>query len=117
MKYVVLSFSLLFSLGFISDSNEEIIVAHSGHKHEKKISETEAIEKSKEIIGDLISKKKIDPSWKDAVFQKIEKKKYGKRTEWRAAYSNSKITDEGKKTLYVFMKLSGKYVAANYTGK
>ncbi len=37
--------------------------------------------------------------------------------EWLVIFNNENITDEEKQTLYVFLTISGEYIAVNYTGK
>lgn len=87
-----------------------------GHSHShREISKKTTVKAGKYHIKKLIEAKKIDPSWKDAKHASSEKKKFGHRTEWVAIFTNKKGV-KGKK-LYVFMKLSGNFVAANFTGK
>ena len=92
--------------------------AHPDH-HEAprpEISEDKAKARAKEEVDRLAAKNEIDPSWKDAGrLTAIEKKTVGKRWEWRATFQNDKV--EEKKVLYVFLKSSGEFVAANFTGK
>ena len=47
--------------------------------------------------------------------KKKELKIFGKKTEWVVTFDNEKGV-KGKK-LYIFLKLSGEFVAANFTGK
>lgn len=117
MKHLAIVFALFLVQSEVVLDNASIIYAHSNHKHAKPISKQKAAEKSAEIIKRLIKETKIDSSWLDAKFETIEKKKYGKRTEWKVTYINPKTQDESKKKLYIFMKLSGAYIAANHTGK
>ena len=63
----------------------------------------------------LVKAGKIDSTWTKAVFDKSEKKKFGKKTEWVVTFNNKKGV-KGKK-LYIFLKLDGEFVAANFTGK
>ena len=42
-------------------------------------------------------------------------KKFGKKTEWVVTFNNKKGL-KGKK-LFIFLKLNGDFVAANFTGK
>lgn len=89
--------------------------AHS-HSHDKhKISKEKSIELGRKEVGVLIKAGKIDASWKDATFDKSEKKKIKSRTEWVVTFNNKKGV-KGKK-LFIFFKLSGKIIAANFSGK
>lgn len=76
-------------------------------------------EKTKEIgmyhIERLIKAEKLNASWKDPKYNNSEKKKFGDKTEWVVTFDNEKGV-KGKK-LYIFLKLSGEFVAANFTGK
>ena len=62
-----------------------------------------------------VKKGKIDKSWINAKHEKSIKKKYAKRTEWIVTFLNENGV-KGKK-LYIFLKLNGEFVAANFTGK
>jgi len=66
-------------------------------------------------IARLVKAKKIDSTWTKAIFDKAVKKNYGKKTEWLVTFNNEKGV-KGKK-LYIFLKPSGEFVAANFTGK
>lgn len=85
-----------------------------GHSHEQ-ISKSKTIQVGKKHIARLVKSGKIDASWKAAKHIKSEKKKFGNKVEWVVSYKNEKGV-KGK-TIYIFLKLSGKYVAANFTGK
>ena len=92
--------------------------SHGGGDHHAK----ELSEKKIEAIADkqvkhLIEEKVIDKSWSDITKDKMEKKKFNKTFEWVVSYKNSKITDEAKQTLYIFIGLTGKIIASNYTGE
>ena len=95
-----------------------------GHSHDhskKAISQEQAKILGKKEIAKLVKKGKLDASWNKANFTYSEKKKFGKRTEWVLSYENKKGVKgvkgvKGKK-LYVFLTLSGKFIAANFTGK
>lgn len=93
--------------------------AHEGHDHEVVlITTSEAETRAKEEIARLADSGKIDSSWKTAA--KVETsglKGEGKKQEWALTFSNPNVTDATKKTLYVFLTPTGKYVAANFTGR
>ncbi len=87
-----------------------------GHSHgaEAAITEDQAQARSHEEIDRLISKRKLDASWSKAEFVSVEKKASKGKEEWLVTYKNA--TSE-KKDLFVFLSASGKFVAANHTGK
>ena len=91
---------------------------HSDHVHAPKKPVTEDVAKKNAVdsIGVLIKKKKLEDSWSKAEFVSIEKKQFGKKMEWLAIYKNSAVKDVAKQKLYIFMKLSGEFLAANYSG-
>lgn len=87
-----------------------------GHSHgAPAISKEKTVEIGKYHVQRLIKNKKLDVSWKNAKYDSSEKKTFGKKTEWLVIFNNDKGI-KGKK-LYIFLKLSGEFVAANFTGK
>ena len=89
-----------------------------GHSHSHDpVTQSQAEEVAIKSIAMLIEKGKIDGSWKTVSVAKSEKKKFGDNIEWVVSFNNDKISDNAKQTLYVFLSLTGDYIAANYTGK
>lgn len=89
-----------------------------GHSHSHDpVSQGKAEEVAKQNVARLVDKGKIDKSWKSTSVAKAEKKKFGQKMEWVVSFKNDKISDTSKQTLYVFLSLTGDYIAANYTGK
>jgi hypothetical protein len=93
-----------------------------GHSHKHGHSHDNAnitLNKTKEIgieeIGKLIKNKKIHQSWKDSTYEKSEKKVFSGKTEWVVTFTNKNAV-KGKR-LYLFLKLSGHFIAANFSGK
>lgn len=84
-----------------------------GHSHD----EAPAIRKEqtgvigREHVQRLVDSKKIDSSWLRSSFDKSIMKK----NEWLVTFVNEKGI-KGK-ILYIFLEKSGKFVAANFTGK
>lgn len=108
--------ALLISLGLAFATAS---FGHSDHHHPPKKPVTEDVAKKNagDSISALIKKKKLEESWSKAEFVSIEKKKFGGKEEWVAIYMNKAVKDATKQKLYIFMKLSGEFLAANYTGK
>mgnify|MGYP003641986270 CR=1 FL=1 len=108
MKVITLIAALLFST---------ITMAGPGHKHSHGHSHEAAMPKEKmsEVaqfhIARLVKAQKLDASWLEAKFDKTVMKK----NEWLVTFNNEKGV-KGKK-LYIFLKKSGDFVAANFTGK
>lgn len=113
-------FSLAVSLLAIQNA-----VAHPEHDHPRKapptappaaLEEGGAKARAQEELVRLVSIKKIDPSWKDAGRSStIKKVGDPKKWEWLITFDNDKVKEN--KRLYVFLKPSGEFVAANFTGK
>ena len=90
---------------------------HDGHTHSHDIDANGAQKAALSILNTLVSKKKIDSSWKTAKAGSAEKKTFGSNTEWLVTFNNASVKDPSKNTLYIFLTTEGKYVAANFTGK
>jgi hypothetical protein len=85
-----------------------------GHNHSHDIpvmNKEKAGEIGRYHIERLIKAKKLVTSWKQAKFDKSVMKK----NEWLVTFDNEK-GEKGKK-IYIFLKKSGEFVAANFTGK
>ena len=115
MKHLLLIGALIFSFSSLAGPGSGHSHSHS-HSHSKK---SILKEKTREIgrhhVERLIKSGKIDDSWKNSIFDKSEKKTFGNKTEWVITFDNKKGV-KGKK-LYIFLKLSGEFVAANFSGK
>jgi len=85
-----------------------------GHDHDMEISKDQVIEKASGYVDKLIKKGKLDASWEQIAPMGV---KENDAHEWVVTYSNPEIEDSEKQTLYMFLTLSGKYIAANFTGK
>lgn len=115
MKVLFITTMMLFSLTSFAGPGSNHSHGH-GHSHDKPaVTEEKTVELGKVHIERLIKAQKLDESWKNASYNKSEKKKFGTRTEWVVTFDNEK-GEKGKK-LYIFLKLSGEFVAANFTGK
>ena len=91
--------------------------SHGGGEHHAKELSKEKIENiANNQVKNLIKEEIIPKSWSDISKDKMEEKKFNKTFEWVVSYKNSKITDEAKQTLYIFISLHGKIIASNYTG-
>jgi len=87
-----------------------------GHAHgAPAVSQKELQSKGLYHIDRLIKAGKLDSSWKVSRFVSSEKKKFSGHTEWVVTFENAKSV-KGK-NLYLFFRMSGEFVAANFTGK
>jgi hypothetical protein len=89
--------------------------SHGAPKEVKQIDATKAEKLARDKVQVLVSKEKVDASWNEAKLASADIKEFKGKKEWLLTFSNEK----GKKgkTLYVFLKLDGEFVAANFTGK
>lgn len=85
------------------------------HKHAPAIDEAAARERAQAEVERLIGAGKLEASWKGVACKSLEKKPIKKRWEWLATFENPAAGKD--KLLYVFLKPSGEFVAANHTGK
>lgn len=99
-------------------------MAGSGHEHEhdhdhshEPVTQGQAEQAASKVVLRLVEKGKIDASWKKVQIEKSLKKKFGQNMEWVVSFNNKAIRDPEKQTLYVFLTLTGDYIAANYSGK
>ena len=81
----------------------------------KKIDAAKAEKLARNKIRVLAFQSKVDVSWNFSKLDSAIIKDFMGKKEWLLTFSNEK----GKKgkTLYVFLKLDGEFVAANFTGK
>ena len=116
MKTNKLILATILSL-FVAPS---IVRAGEGHNHDhdkpaledKSVVET----RGKEELKRLLAKGKVDASWKDvSAVKSVEKKSFGKKWEWVVIFENPAAKED--KLLYVFLKASGEFLAANHSGK
>ncbi len=115
MKYLLLIGALTLSFSSFAGPGGGHSHGHA-HSHSKEsISKEKTVEIGRYYIERLVKSGKIDASWKSSTFAKSEKKKFGKKMEWVVTFDNEKGV-KGKK-LFIFLKLSGEFVAANFTGK
>ena len=92
--------------------------SHGGHGHAHgPVSKTSVIHKAQNRLEKLIKKGKLDKSWHSIKAASAEKKTFNGQEEWLVTFNNPALSGQSKKTLYMFFKLDGHYLATNYTGK
>jgi len=92
-------------------------IAGAGHSHGEAITNEQATSLASQKMKQLIDVGKIDPTWKEVKVSSIEQKTFSHDPEWVVKFTNDKISDASKQTLYMFFSLDGRYIAANYTGE
>lgn len=113
MKLILLSVCFLISTVSFAGPG----TGHShGHSHAKPaIAKEKTEEVGRSHIQRLIKAGKLDASWTDSRLESAEQKEFGKKKEWVLLFVNEK--DVKNQKLYIFLKLSGDFIAANFTGK
>ena len=88
-----------------------------GHTHERSINAKQAEVNAQSIVDQLVEKKAIDASWKGSKpVESLSQTSSGAKF-WQVTFKNSAVSDQAKQTLYVFLTTTGKYLAANHSGK
>ncbi|MCW8901502.1 MAG: DUF6488 family protein [Gammaproteobacteria bacterium] len=112
LKTLLLGLTLgLFSMIAIAGSGHD-----HGHSHEP-VNQENASSIATKIVANFIKQKTLDKSWESTTVSSSEKKMFNGKQEWVVSFENEKVTDAKKRKLYIFLTLSGDYIAANYTGK
>jgi hypothetical protein len=87
-----------------------------GHSHSHvHISKSKSQSIARKHVERLVKAKKIESSWLKSKFDKSIKKKFSGKLEWVVTFTNASGV-KGKKKLYIFLKESGDFVAANFSG-
>jgi hypothetical protein len=112
IQTIILSLSIsFFSLSTLAGSD------HDHGQNHTPVTQSQAEQDATDGILRLVEQSKIDGSWKSAPVEKTLKKKFGDNMEWVISFKNENITDPAKQIIYVFLTLSGEFLAANYTGE
>ena len=116
MKFLTLffAFSLILSTTAIAGGGH-----NHGHGHgpaATPVNQATAKTNATKEVASLVKRKKLDKSWSDVKVNSIEKQTFNGKAEWLVTFVNSEVTDKTKQKLYVFLTLSGDYIAANYSG-
>lgn len=102
----------------LTAGNSHAEINHHGHNHKTEPIDRAAAEtKAIEMKNKFIKKKVIDESWKDIKVDTSYTEMYDGKEEWVITFKNDEIKDVKKQKLYVFLKIDGKYIAANFTGE
>lgn len=88
--------------------------AGDGHNHDNELSQNQIQEKASGFVARIVEKGQLDASWTQI---KPKQAQETSNHEWLVSFVNPEIKDHNKQTLYIFMTLSGKYIAANFTGQ
>jgi hypothetical protein len=111
----IFSFALFLAPMTIMAGNEHNHDHGHGHSHEPATQE-QAEHSANDIVLKLVENGKIESSWKSTPVNEARKKKFGDTMEWVITFTNEKVADPEKQTLYIFLSLAGEYIAANFSG-
>ena len=111
-KPLLSCFLLLYLLIFFCGQ-----VAAAKKNNDAPVNMESAVKTAKIVVNKLAKGEKIDKSWLKINAKSAIVRQYPHGTEWVIAFNNRKIKKVSHRTLYIFLTLSGKYVAANYTGQ
>lgn len=91
-------------------------IAHGGKEHSHELIQSgQARERAVAAVGKLVESGKVTAEWK-TLLPTIQKKTFETATEWVATFENSTASDPDKRKLFVFLSLTGEFLAANHTG-
>lgn len=109
LRLTVITAVLTFSSGALAHEDH-------GPKPMKvaELGQDEAGARAANEVKRLVSNKKVDGAWSGAALKSLEKKTTNGNWEWLATFEAPKTKE---KLLFVFLKPSGEFVAANFTGK
>lgn len=111
LKSIILTCALLLSpLTVLAGGGHDHGHGHSAEPAESTQSKAVAI--ATDRVAMLVSNGKIDASWKSVKATSAEVK----ANEWLVIFNNKKISEPSKTTLYIFLSITGEFLAANFTG-
>ena len=74
------------------------------------------VDPNEELVEDDEEDDQLDESWAFVTATSARKIVFKGNREWEVVFVNNKITDPTKQKIYVFLTLSGKHIAVNYSG-
>ena len=109
----------LYLFFLIVSISAQTIAAAGAEKNNKDtpVNMESAVKTAKIIVNKLAIGEKIDKSWLKINAASAIIRQYPQGKEWVIAFNNQKINKKSHQTLYIFLTLSGKYVAVNYSGQ
>ncbi|HYE92618.1 MAG TPA: DUF6488 family protein [Terriglobales bacterium] len=81
------------------------------------LAKDEVVARAKEERDRLITEKKLESAWQSAAEPGIEQKWFNGRPEWVVTFRHPAPKDKAKQALYIFLTPTGRFVAANHTGR
>jgi len=90
--------------------------AGSGHYHGP-IDQAAAEVKAEKAVSSLVQQDVLEASWKGQPVSSIEKTKRNGDVVWRATFNNATASDKTKRSLFVYLTITGGFITANYTAQ
>ena len=115
IKFNTLVFGSIFVIALLI----LLIPENRNHRYsytELPVSQEIANESALKIIARLVEDDQLDESWAFVTATSARKIVFKGNREWEVVFVNNKITDPTKQKIYVFLTLSGKHIAVNYSG-
>lgn len=112
----ILFFFLVKSNFAFSGPSKDHMHFNKGVTNNRSISKTKAIELAQGHVFRLTMKGKLNRSWLRSKFLDIKKKMFYGKNEWVLRFKNEKEIEKVD-ILYIFLKMDGSYLAANFSGK
>jgi hypothetical protein len=92
-----------------------LVFAHGGKKHANSFTALQALQKSTDLLNQLVGSGKLDESWEtDLANVGITNRQKGGNTEYVVSFQRSA---GDPKTVYIFFTADGKYSGSNFTGE
>jgi hypothetical protein len=110
----------LFSIALAITCSQSVFAGagEDCHFHGNKPAAKETVLKcADQRVGKLITRGKLDTSWKGVIPESIAPIDGEKGKEWKIVIRNPAAIDKTKVTLYLFYSENGNFIAANHTGK
>lgn len=91
-------------------------MAGAGHSHGP-INQDKVTVKAEKTVNSLINQGVLDNSWAGLPVTTIERTKRNGDLVWLARVENTNAKDAAKRTLYIYLTLTGGFINANYSGQ
>ena len=107
---------LLTALAFSTTSTYAGPGSDLSHTHATPATKEKVLKNALSAVAAIVKKNKIEASWAEVKHSEAKKKMFKHGQEWVVTFDNPKVSNQKKKTLYVFISLDGQYLGANFSG-
>lgn len=114
----VYSLFVALALSALSPMTQASLGLPAGHNHtvQNPIVRDEALDIAARILEKLVEKNFVATSWLSVKPAAADKNKTATGEEWKIRFNNPKEIDPAKRSVYIFLTVTGEYIAANFTG-